>query len=99
MADEEQREIQVILGPYRDKRLTVSAADAEAAIGNHWAVDPHAVVDPEKPHPPLSEEERTAAMQAATEWAQAQWKTAQGEATPKEPAEEHETRHLEAGDP
>jgi hypothetical protein len=77
MADE-TKQIQVILGPYRDHRLTVSAADAEAAINDHWAIDPFHVAEPdEEPHPPLSEEERTHALEAATTWAQLQWDTAQ----------------------
>jgi len=86
MADE-TRQIQVLMGPYRDNRLTVSAADAESAINNHWAVDPHHVAAPdEEPHPPLTEEERKHALEAATTWAQAQWDAAQGSATPKEDA-------------
>jgi len=88
MADE-TRQIQVLLGPYRDHRLTVSSADADAAISNHWAVDPFHIADPdEEPHPPLTEEERTAAYQAAVEWAQQQWEAAQAppeEATDGEP--------------
>jgi hypothetical protein len=77
MADE-TKQIQVLLGPYRDHRLTVSSADAESAINNHWAVDPfHVAEADEEPHPPLSEEERTAALEAATAWAQLQWDTAQ----------------------
>ena len=86
MADE-TRQIQVLLGPYRDHRLTVSAADAESAINNHWAVDPHAAPD-DHPHPPLSEEERTQAVTSATEWAQLQWDTAQGIAPPDPPPPE-----------
>lgn len=88
MADE-TRQIQVLLGPYRDNRLTVSAADADAAINAHWAVDPHHVAEPdEEPHPPLTEEERTAAFEAATTWAQAQWDAAQQIGNPKEPPAE-----------
>ena len=88
MADE-TRQIQVLLGPYRDHRLTVSAADAETAINDHWAVDPFEVHEPDhEPHPPLSEEERTAALTAATEWAQTQWNTAQGIAPPDPPPPE-----------
>lgn len=77
MADE-TRQIQVLMGPYRDHRLTVSSADAETAINDHWAVDPFHVAAPdEEPHPPLSDEERTHALEAATTWAQAQWDAAQ----------------------
>ena len=85
MADE-TRQIMVLMGPYRDHRLTVSAADADAAINGHWAVDPfYMPAADEEPHPPLSDEERTAALEAATTWAQAQWDTAQGVAAAKEP--------------
>jgi len=73
---DEVRHIQVLMGPYRDHRLSVSAADADAAINDHWAVDPNAPLD-EEPHPPLSEEERTHALEAAQAWAQLQWDTAQ----------------------
>jgi len=101
MADE-TRQIQVLIGPYRDHRLTVSAADADAAINNHWAVDPHVLPDPDDPHPPLTEAERTAALMAATEWAQLQWNTAQGIAPPDPPPpEDGVTRdmHPEEDDP
>ena len=84
--DDETRQIQVLMGPYRDNRLTVSAADAESAINNHWAVDPHELPDPDHQHPPLSDEERQTALEAATTWAQAQWDAAQGVASTKEPA-------------
>jgi hypothetical protein len=83
MADE-TRQIQVLMGPYRDNRLTVSATDAESAINNHWAVDPHELPDPDHQHPPLSAEERTAALEAAQTWAQQQWDTAQ-QVPPTEP--------------
>src|SRR4029077_9564281 len=87
MADE-TRQIQVLLGPYRDHRLTVSSADAESAINNHWAVDPHHFACPdEEPHPPLSDEERTAALEAAQTWAQLQWDTAQQVPPPAPPPE------------
>jgi hypothetical protein len=92
MADE-TRQIQVLLGPYRDHRLTVSSADAESAINNHWAVDPFHVAEPdEEPHPPLSDEERTAALTAATEWAQLQWDTAQQVRPPDPPPDPPITR-------
>ena len=87
MADE-TRQIQVLLGPYRDNRLTVSAADAEMAINDHWAVDPHHVAAPdEEPHPPLTDEERTHALEAATAWAKLQWDTAQQVPPPEPPPE------------
>lgn len=95
---DETRHIQVLLGPYRDHRLMVSAADAEAAINNHWAVDPNEVFDPDHQHPPLSEEERTAALEAATAWAQLQWDTAQGVTQePPPPTEETDLPPPEGG--
>ena len=103
---DEVRHIQVLMGPYRDHRLTVSASDADAAINDHWAVDPNHVLAPdEEPHPPLSEEERTHALEAAQAWAQLQWDTAQGIAPPDPPPpearRETETRdmHPEGDDP
>jgi hypothetical protein len=69
---EETTEVQVILGPYRDNRLTMSTADATAAINDHWAVDPFAPLD-EKPHDPLSEQDRQAAYEASMTWAKTQW--------------------------
>ena len=88
MADE-TRHIQVLLGPYRDHRLTVSAADADAAINDHWAIDPNAALEPDhEPHPPLTEEERTHALEAAQAWAQLQWDTAQQVPPPEPPPPE-----------
>jgi hypothetical protein len=69
---EETTEVQVILGPYRDSRLTMSTADATAAINAHWAVDPFAPLD-EHPHDPLTEQERQDAYEASMNWAKAQW--------------------------
>lgn len=86
MADE-TRQLDVIMGPYRGHRLTMTAADADSAINNHWATDPAAAPD-DHPHPPLSEQERTDALAAATTWAQAQWDTAQGVAPPDPPPPE-----------
>ena len=41
MADE-TKVIDVIMGPYRGHRLTVSAADADSAVNSHWATDANA---------------------------------------------------------
>jgi hypothetical protein len=88
MADE-TRQIDVIMGPYRGHRLTMTTADADSAINNHWAVEPHVLPpDPDDQHPPLTEEERTTALEAATTWAQLQWDTAQGVAPPDPPPPE-----------
>jgi hypothetical protein len=97
---DETREVQVILGPYRDSRLTMSAADATAAINDHWAVDPFAPLD-EEPHDPLTEQERQAAYEASLTWAKAQWaaepepahKDQKREMTPQ-PRGEYETRDV-----
>ena len=85
---DEMKYIDVHLGPYRDKRLLVSAADAESAVNNHWARDPHEVEDPDHPHPPLDDAERQAALESANAWAQAQWDVAQGVDKPPEPPPE-----------
>ena len=75
MAEEKDatKQIEAIIGPYRGQRLSVTAADFDAAIAAHWAIDPFAErEDPDDPHPPLTEAERTAALEAANTWAQAQ---------------------------
>ena len=63
MADETKM-IDVIMGPYRGNRLTMSTADADAAVNGHWATDANAPPpEPDdEPHPPLSDEERAAAL-------------------------------------
>jgi hypothetical protein len=69
---DETKQVMVLLGPYRDNRLTMTAADAESAINNHWAVDPTVLHDPEHEHPPLDDAERQTALDSAHAWAQAQ---------------------------
>src|SRR4030095_14152158 len=49
--------VQVIAGPYAGQRLTMSAADAAAAVADKWAVDPSA--------PPRSREEEEKAVKEA----------------------------------
>jgi len=71
MADE-TKQVFVLMGPYRDHRITMTAADAQSAINNHWAVDPTVLHDPDDEHPPLSDDERKAAMDGAVAWHQAQ---------------------------
>src|SRR5580765_4898272 len=101
MADE-TKVIDVIMGPYRGHRLTVSAADGQSAVNNHWATDadaPPPDADHE-PHPPLSDEERTAALDAANEWAKQTWETAQGTEPPDPPPPEGGvTRDMEGDEP
>ncbi len=72
MADEMKR-IDVIMGPYRNNLLDVPAAEADAAVGAHWARDPYSGTPYGEGHDALSAEERDAAMNAAWEWARAQW--------------------------
>jgi hypothetical protein len=62
--------VDVIMGPYRDNRLTMTAADADAAINAHWARDPLGEEDPD--HPPLTDQQRSDALAASHAWAQAQ---------------------------
>jgi hypothetical protein len=86
---DETKQVEALMGPYRGKRLTMPAADADAAINAHWAIDPFAVVDLDhEAHPPLTDEERAAALTAATTWAQAQWDAAQGVTPPDPPPPE-----------
>jgi len=73
---DEIREVSVICGPYAGRRLTMPAADAETAINDHWARDPHSGVPYGEGHEPLSEEERTHAMEAADAWAKTAWAAA-----------------------
>src|SRR4029077_12971904 len=62
--------VDVIMGPYRDNRLTMTAADGDAAINAHWARDPIGEEDPD--HPPLTDQQRQDAWDASHVWAQAQ---------------------------
>ena len=99
---DETKMIDVIMGPYRGHRLQVSAADAQGAIDSHWALDANAgpPAADEEPPKPLSDEERTAAWDAAHDWAHKQWAIAQGEPdTPPPPqAGEVKARDMEADD-
>lgn len=79
MADE-YKQMDVICGPYRGQRLTMTTADADAAHDAHWARDPFE--PPEESHDPLTDAQRSAAVQAAYDWAQAQWDAAQNPEPP-----------------
>ena len=72
MADEMKR-VDVFMGPYRGNLLDMPTAEADAAIAAHWARDPFSTEPYGEGHDPMSDQERTDAMTAATEWAQAQW--------------------------
>ena len=76
--------IEAIMGPYRGNRLTVTEAEGQAAINDHWARNP---VITEYQHEELSEEDRTAAWEAANTWAKETWEKAgqvEGETPPPE---------------
>jgi hypothetical protein len=61
MADEPVL-IEATAGPYRGQRLTVSEADAKAAIADGWAIDPFA----EKQEPKeMTDEDRAKVGEAA----------------------------------
>jgi hypothetical protein len=51
--------VHVVAGPYAGQRLTMSKADADAAIADKWATDPNAPPpkDGEKEAKPMTEEE------------------------------------------
>ncbi len=99
--------VDVIMGPYRNSRLTMTAADGQAAIDGHWAIAPNQALDPDhEPHDPLTDQQRQDALTAAHTWAQATWDAAQGTAEPKagqppgramkpEEAEGYKTRQAE----
>ena len=75
--------IDVIMGPYRDQRLTMTAADGQAAIDAHWARDPHSGVPYGEGHEPLDDEHRAEALEAANTWAQTQWDAGTQEPPPE----------------
>jgi hypothetical protein len=91
------KEIEATLGPYRGQRLTMSDADAGAAIAANWAIDPF-VPPPEPPPEPLTEAEREAAIGAAVAWQTAQLQAAAGEQS-ADPPEGGETRTMSADTP
>lgn len=87
MSDEktsdEPAAVQVVAGPYAGQRLTMSRADADAAIAEKWAVDPSAL-PPKEEAKPMTEEER-AEIKAKAEKAA---RKLRGEPEPEEPAKE-----------
>jgi hypothetical protein len=81
--------VDIIMGPYRSQRLTMTAADGQAAIDGHWATAPNQAYDPDhEPHDPLTDQERQDALTAATTWAQTTWDAAQGVTPPDPPPPE-----------
>ena len=83
-AADDTREVEALLGPYRGNRLTMTAADAQNAINDHWAYDPY---DAHEEHDPLTDDERTHALEAAVAWRDAQLAAAAGETPPDPPPE------------
>jgi len=77
--------VEAIMGPYRGQHLTMTAADGQGAINDHWARDPTEAL---YEHEELSEADRTHAVEASHAWAQAQWDAAQGETPPDPPPPE-----------
>lgn len=80
----EYRIVEVICGPYRDRHLTMSTADADTAISEHWARE----LNSDYSQLVLTDAEREAALAAAVAWARAQWAAAQA----LEPQAEGETK-------
>jgi hypothetical protein len=78
-------QVEAIMGPYRGQRLTMPAAEGQAAIDEHWARDP---TDALYEHEALDDEHRQEAYEAAHTWAQAQWDAAQGVEPPDPPPPE-----------
>jgi hypothetical protein len=88
---EEPAAIQVTAGPYAGQRLTMSKADADAAIAEKWAVDPFALPPTKeeeekqtKEAKPMTEEERLEIRAKAEKAA----RKLRGEPEPEEPAKE-----------
>ena len=67
--------VEAIMGPYRGQHLTMTEADGQAAINDHWARDPTEAL---YEHEALDDEHRKEAVDAAHAWAQTQWDAAQG---------------------
>jgi hypothetical protein len=62
---EEPAMVEVTVGPYRGQRLTMSKAEAQQAVADKWAIDPHAPPEPPpkegeapKEAKPMTDEER-----------------------------------------
>jgi hypothetical protein len=83
--------VEAIMGPYRGQRLTMTAADGNDAIINHWARDPTETL---YEHDELTDIQRDGAFKAAHDWANAQWEAAQAPPEPEQAPPE--ARHREA---
>jgi len=81
--------VEVLMGPYRGQHLTMTAADGQAAINDHWARNPGEAL---YEHEPLSDEDRTHAWDASQTWAKAQWDAAAGIEQPPPPPEGGDVR-------
>jgi hypothetical protein len=90
-ATDEPAVIQVTAGPYAGQRLTMSKAEAEAAIAEKWAIDPNAPIDPKaatEPPKDLTDEER-AEIKAKAETAARKLRGEPDQAVTREMAAEH----------
>lgn len=94
MADE-TKVIEAIAGPYAGQRLTVPAADADAAIKDGWARDPFAPVDPDAEPPELDQEAHDKMLTAAQKAA----RKLRGEEEPDAGKKAKEAKSLEADNP
>jgi hypothetical protein len=74
--------VECIMGPYRGQHMTMTAADGQTAINDHWARKAGMI---EYEHEALDEAGRTHAFEASQAWAKAQWDAANEEPDPPPP--------------
>jgi hypothetical protein len=80
----ELKRIEATHGRYRGSVLDVPAAEADQAIADGWARDPHAVPDPNAGQPEFDQDKHDKAEAAAEAWAN---KRAASDIAEKGPAE------------
>jgi len=76
--------VECIMGPYRGQLMTMTAADGQTAINDHWARKAGQL---DYEHEALDDAGRVAALDASKAWAQAQWDAANDEEPPPEGGE------------
>jgi hypothetical protein len=86
--------VQVIAGPYAGQRLTMSMADADAAIADKWAIDPNAPAPTEEPKA-MTDDERAQIAEKAEKAA----RKLRGEAEPTKAAKPEAEPAVEAQPP
>jgi hypothetical protein len=95
--------VQAVAGPYAGQRLTMSRADADAAIADKWATDPNAPPpkEGEKEANPMTEDERAQIAEKAEKAARKLRGEPDPDARPedKAPRQEPVTRDLGADSP